>query len=68
MSATNGPTEKLWDHKETAAYFGMSQSQLWTLNREGNGPPSFKIGRMRRYDPREVRAWLEEHRHAGASA
>ena len=51
--------ERLWDHEETAAFYGVS---VWTLhkwNSEGTGPRSYKIGRHRKYDPRDVSAHLE---------
>jgi predicted DNA-binding transcriptional regulator AlpA len=68
MSATKGATEALWDHRETAAYLKISQSQLWAMNREGDGPPSYKIGSMRRYDPREIRTWLKAHAQPAKAA
>lgn len=39
----------------------MSASQLYALNARGAGPRSYKISGLRRYDPRDVQAWLDEN-------
>jgi predicted DNA-binding transcriptional regulator AlpA len=56
-----GATERLWSHKETATFLHISPSQLYALNGAGEGPPSFKVGSLRRYDPQAVRTWLRQH-------
>jgi predicted DNA-binding transcriptional regulator AlpA len=52
--------DRLWTHKETAAFLGLSPATLHDLNYKRTGPRSFKVGRYRRYDPRDVLAWLGE--------
>jgi predicted DNA-binding transcriptional regulator AlpA len=52
--------DRLWTHKETARFLGIPEATLHQLNYKGTGPRSFKVGRHRRYDPRDVRDWLAE--------
>ncbi len=52
-------TERLWSHRETAEYLGIPEATLHGLNYKGTGPRSYKVGRHRRYDPADVRRWLE---------
>ena len=52
--------DRLWTHKETAAFLGIPDATLHQLNYKGTGPRSYKVGRHRRYDPRDVRDWLAE--------
>jgi predicted DNA-binding transcriptional regulator AlpA len=51
---------RLWTHQETAEFLGLSPATLHDLNYKRTGPRSFKVGRHRRYDPRDVIAWLAE--------
>jgi predicted DNA-binding transcriptional regulator AlpA len=55
-----GLPERLWSHKETAAFLGIPEATLHQLNYKGTGPRSFKVGRHRRYDPRDLHVWLAE--------
>ncbi len=50
---------RLWSHLETAEFLGIPPATLHGLNYKGTGPRSFKVGRYRRYDPRDVMEWLE---------
>lgn len=52
--------DRLWTHEETAGFLGLSTATLHDLNYKRTGPRSFKVGRYRRYDPRDVLAWLDE--------
>jgi predicted DNA-binding transcriptional regulator AlpA len=52
--------QRLWTHLETAEFLGISPATLHDLNYKRTGPRSFKVGRHRRYDPRDVQAWLGE--------
>jgi predicted DNA-binding transcriptional regulator AlpA len=56
-SALNLPP-RLWTHAETSEFLGISPETLHDLNYKRTGPRSFKVGRHRRYDPRDVTAWL----------
>ncbi len=67
MSALDAEQKRLWTHQETAAFLSISATQLYVLNRHGDGPPSYKVGSLRRYDPSAVRTWLER-RAAGPKA
>lgn len=42
----------------------VSTVHHWALR--GDGPPSFKLGKHRRYDAREVARWLADRRAAAA--
>lgn len=49
---------RLWSHQETADFLGLPPATLHYLNSRRTGPRSYKVGRHRRYDPRDVLAWL----------
>jgi predicted DNA-binding transcriptional regulator AlpA len=55
-----GLPERLWSLPETARFLGLPIGTLYQLNYKGTGPRSYKIGRYRRYDPRDVIAWLAD--------
>lgn len=54
--------DALWRNEDTAQYLRMPMSTFMALNRRGDGPPSYRIGRLRRYVPGEVKAWLASQR------
>jgi DNA-binding transcriptional MerR regulator len=54
--------ERLWTHDETATYLHISPWTLHHLCSTGAGPCRYKVGKHRRYDPDDVRAWLRTHR------
>lgn len=60
MSGTGATTQRLWTHRETAAYLSISITQLHNMNSAGTGPRSYKVGGLRRYNPDDVHAWLEQ--------
>jgi predicted DNA-binding transcriptional regulator AlpA len=60
-------TQGMWTHRQTAEFLNISASQLYVLNSSGRGPKSFKVGGLRRYDPAEVRVWLQEQCRDGAA-
>jgi predicted DNA-binding transcriptional regulator AlpA len=51
---------RLWTHQETAGFLRISPATLHDMNYKRTGPRSFKVGRHRRYDPRDVMIWLGE--------
>lgn len=59
--------ERLWTHKETAAFVQVPESTLHQMNHKGTGPRSYKVGKHRRYHPDDVMAWLNG-RASGPSA
>ncbi|MFJ9523100.1 helix-turn-helix transcriptional regulator [Kitasatospora sp. NPDC101801] len=52
-------TDKLWTLQELAEFLGVPKQSIYQMNWKGTGPRSFKVGRHRRYDPRDVQQWLE---------
>lgn len=53
--------KSLVDERTIAASLRVS---LWTLRlwrRQRSGPPHFRLGRVVRYDPDSVKAWLQAH-------
>lgn len=49
----------LWSHDRVAEHLGISPATLHQMNHKGTGPRSFRVGKYRRYDPRDIRAWLD---------
>lgn len=70
--ARNVPTSvnevPLWSSGTTASYLDVPDRTLDEWAYRGTGPRFFKVGRHRRYDPRDVRAWLETRAHGGTDA
>ena len=54
-------SENLWDENEYATYRNFSISTAQKERHRGDGPPYIKTGRLVRYDPTVVRAWLLSH-------
>ena len=50
--------ECLWNEDEYANYRNFSPSTAQKERHRGDGPPYIKTGRLVRYDPAVVRAWL----------
>jgi excisionase family DNA binding protein len=48
----------LWTCREAAAALNLSERTLWSLTKAG-GLPCVRIGRSVRYDPADIRAWIE---------
>lgn len=48
----------LWTHEETAAYLRIDPDLLHQLVTVGRGPSGYWVGRYRRYDSEQVKAWL----------
>jgi predicted DNA-binding transcriptional regulator AlpA len=53
------PAGRLWSHAELARFLDLPESSLHQMNRNGVGPRSFKIGRLRRYAEQDVLVWLD---------
>lgn len=54
------PPERLWDAAETARFLRVPVSTLYYWSYRGvGGPTVIRVGRRLRYDPYEVRRWLE---------
>jgi excisionase family DNA binding protein len=52
--------ERLLSADEVADYLGVPVATLYQWRHKGSGPMAYRIGRHLRYDPRVLRAWLEE--------
>jgi hypothetical protein len=51
--------EKLLTASETAALWGLRPATLARWRWAGHGPAYIKVGRAVRYDPLELRRWVE---------
>lgn len=58
MPDISSTVQGLWTNRQTADFLGISVSQLYVLLGRNNGLKSFKVGGQRRYDPADVREWL----------
>lgn len=56
--------QPLLDSQQVANLLGVPQRTLDRWAYVGSGPPYLRLGRHRRYDPADLRAWLDGHRHA----
>lgn len=54
------PTERLWTVDDTAAWLGIPVGTLYQWRSRRLGPRAYRVGRHLRYDPADVRAWLNE--------
>jgi len=52
--------DRLWSVLQTSDYLGIPVGTLYQWRHRGQGPRAFKVGRWLRYDPAEVRRWLED--------
>ena len=50
---------RLWTIEETSTYLGIPVGTLYQWRTRGRGPRSYRVGRWARYDPAEVRQWLD---------
>lgn len=58
-------SDRLMTVEEVADFLGVPVATLYQWRHKGTGPVAFRVGRFLRYDPAEVRIWLEAH--TGAS-
>jgi excisionase family DNA binding protein len=47
---------------EVAELLGIPASTLYRWRSEGDGPPSFRVGRVVRYDSADLEAWLQRQK------
>lgn len=52
--------ERLWTVHDAAVFLGVPVGTLYQWRTRGLGPRAFRVGRHLRYDPADVRKWLEE--------
>jgi excisionase family DNA binding protein len=48
----------LWTCREAAAALSISERTLWSLTKSGD-MPCVRIGRSVRYDPEDIRSWID---------
>ncbi|MCL2611725.1 MAG: helix-turn-helix domain-containing protein [Nocardioidaceae bacterium] len=53
--------DRLLSADEVAEFLGIPVATLYQWRHKGTGPDAYRIGRHLRYEPRAVRAWLDEH-------
>lgn len=51
--------ERLWTVEDVADYLRVPVATLYQWRYHRTGPRASRVGRHLRYDPAEVRAWLE---------
>jgi len=56
--------EPLLDSRQVADLLRVPPRTLDRWAYVGSGPPYLRLGRHRRYDPADLRAWLDGHRRA----
>ena len=61
-SDTSG--RRLWSTTEVAEYCGVPVSTVYSWKKRGIGPPAIAVGRYLRFDPDDLRAWLDSKRRA----
>lgn len=52
--------EPLWTAEDVSTFLGVPVSTLYQWRYRRQGPRARKVGRHLRYDPADVRAWLNE--------
>jgi excisionase family DNA binding protein len=51
--------EPLWTTEDVATFLGVPVATLYQWRHRRTGPRALRVGRHLRYDPADVRAWLE---------
>jgi excisionase family DNA binding protein len=64
---TSEPLKLLWTSREAAQALSISERTLWSLTHDGK-IPCIRIGRSVRYDPADIREWIECQKPACKSA
>lgn len=68
-TATQRQLEELWDEQTLSRVIHVSLDVIRRDRKKGVGIPFIKFRKLVRYDPADVRAYLERHkRHAASGA
>ncbi len=59
--------DRLLSPDDLAGYLGVPVKTIYRWREHRAGPPGFRVGRHVRYDPADVRAWLDQQRAAARS-
>jgi len=57
--STTATDEPIWTVQEVSAFLRIPVGTLYQWRHRRTGPRASKVGRHLRYDPTEVRAWLQ---------
>ena len=52
-------SERLWTIQDASQFLNVPVNTLYQWRVTGDGPRAFKLGKHLRYDPADIRAWLE---------
>ncbi|WP_416901625.1 helix-turn-helix transcriptional regulator [Micromonospora echinospora] len=52
-------TDRLWTVNDVSAFLGIPVGTLYQWRHRRIGPRASRVGRHLRYDPTDVRAWVE---------
>jgi excisionase family DNA binding protein len=55
---------RLWSAIEVAEYCGVPVSTVYAWRRRGVGPPAMSVGKYLRFNPDDLRVWLDGKRRA----
>lgn len=58
-TAGTGGADRLWTVEDASAFLGVPVGTLYQWRTRRQGPRAFRVGRHLRYDPAEIRQWLE---------
>jgi len=53
----------LWTVRDLAEFLSVPMNTVYKWESRGDGPPSYKVGKHRRYRERDVLAWLESRKN-----
>ncbi|MGX4657629.1 helix-turn-helix transcriptional regulator [Micromonospora sp. SCSIO 07396] len=56
----NATPERLWSVADVSAFLGIPVGTLYQWRHRRIGPRASRVGRHLRYDPADVRAWLNQ--------
>ena len=52
--------DRLWTVEDTSAFLGVPVGTLYQWRTRKQGPRAYRVGRHLRYDPADVRQWLDD--------
>lgn len=58
----------LWTVKDVAAALKVGTRTVWQWSQDGILPAPIKLGRLRRWRPEDIQAWLAERAQAAGEA
>ncbi|MBC8094155.1 MAG: helix-turn-helix domain-containing protein [Pseudonocardia sp.] len=59
IDRTPNHADRLWTVEDTSAFLGIPVATLYQWRHRSLGPRAYKVGRHLRYDPADVRQWLD---------